>query len=141
MRVPDHALAIWQELLLDEPPPDAPPRDAKRALARELVARFHGHQAAEQAERHFDRLHVEHRPPEEVEECTFEAGNGVVHIPTVLGDLFGMSTSEARRMLAQGGVRLDGSPLGAEELDLPADRLDGALLQVGKRRFRRLRRG
>jgi tyrosyl-tRNA synthetase len=141
MRVPDHALAIWQELLLDEPPPDVPARDAKRALARELVVRFHGRHAAEQAERHFDRLHVEHQPPEEVEEGTFEAGNGVVHLPTVLADLFGMSTSEARRLLAQGGVRLDGAPLDAEQLDLSADRLDGALLQVGKRRFRRLRRG
>jgi tyrosyl-tRNA synthetase len=141
MRVPDHALAIWQELLLDEPPPDVPARDAKRALARELVVRFHGRHAAEQAERHFDRLHVEHQPPEEVEEGTFEAGNGVVHLPTVLADLFGMSTSEARRLLAQGGVRLDGAPLDAEQLDLSADRLEGALLQVGKRRFRRLRRG
>ena len=141
MRVPDHALPIWQELLLDEAPPDLLPRDAKRALARELVSRFHGPKAAEQAERHFDRLHVEHRPPEEVEEGTFDADDGVVHLPAVLSQLFGMSSSEARRLLAQGGVRLDGSPLGADELDLSADRLDGALLQVGKRRFRRLRRG
>jgi tyrosyl-tRNA synthetase len=141
MRVPDHALPVWQELLLDEPAPDLPPRDAKRALARELVARFHGPGAAELAERHFDRLHVEHRPPDEVEEGMFEVGNGVVHLPTVLAELFGLSTSEARRLLAQGGVRLDGAPLGAEEVDVAAERLDGALLQVGKRRFRRLRRG
>jgi len=50
-----------------------------------------------------------------------------------------MSRSEARRMLAQGGVRLDGEPLAAAELDLPPERLDGAVLQVGKRHFRRLR--
>ena len=54
-------------------------------------------------------------------------------------DGFGISRSEARRLLAQGGVRLDGEPLGADDLDVPADRLDGAVLQVGKRRFRRLR--
>jgi tyrosyl-tRNA synthetase len=54
--------------------------------------------------------------------------------------LFGLSRSEGRRLLEQGGVRLDGEPLGAEEQDLPAERLDGAVLQVGKRRFRRLRR-
>jgi len=54
--------------------------------------------------------------------------------------VFGLSTSEARRLVSQGGVRLDGHPLGAGDLEIAADRLDGALLQVGKRRFRRLRR-
>ena len=47
--------------------------------------------------------------------------------------------SDARRMLTQGGVKLDGEPLAGEDLDLPRERLDGAVLQVGKRHFRRLR--
>jgi tyrosyl-tRNA synthetase len=59
----------------------------------------------------------------------------------LIAEGFGMSRSEARRTLAQGGVRLDGEPLAAEDLDLPRERLDGAVLQVGKRHFRRLRVG
>jgi tyrosyl-tRNA synthetase len=142
LRVPDAALDTWYRLLLGTPPPaDEGPRDAKRALARALVARFHDPEAARAAEEHFDRLHIEHRPPEELEEATFQAPNGAVHLPALLGELFGMSTSEARRLLAQGGVRLDGTPLREDDHDLPAERLDGAVLQVGKRRFRRLRQG
>ena len=88
---------------------------------------------------HFDRLHVEHAPPDEIEELAISADNGRVHLPAVLRDAFGISASEGRRLLAQGGVKLDGEPLPAGELDVAAERLDGAVLQVGKRRFRRLR--
>jgi tyrosyl-tRNA synthetase len=113
------------------------PRDAKRALARALVERFHAG-AGETAEAHFERLFVDREAPDEVEEATFAAENGVVHLPALIADLFGGSRSDARRTLMQGGVKLDGQPVA--ELDVAADRLDGALLQVGKRRFRRLRR-
>jgi tyrosyl-tRNA synthetase len=141
LRLPDAALPTWYRLLTGaEPPADVPPRDAKRALARTLVGRFHDPDAAARAEAHFDRLFVEREAPEEVEEATFEAVDGQVHLPAVLEGAFGMSRSEGRRLLAQGGVRLDGEPLGAHDQDLPATRLDGALLQVGKRRFRRMRR-
>jgi tyrosyl-tRNA synthetase len=140
LRIPDDALPTWYELLLGiRAPADAGPRDAKRALARRLVARFHSEEAAEAAERQFDRVHVEHRPPEEVEEAVFRPENGSVHVPALIAEAFGGSRSEARRLLAQGGVRLDGEALGAEDQDVPAGRLDGALLQVGRRRFRRLR--
>ena len=143
LRVPDSALATWRQLLLDAPDrlAEVGPRDAKRALARELVSRFHGPEAADRAERAFDRLHVEHRPPEQVEEAVFRAADGAAHLPGVLAEVFDLSTSEARRLVAQGGVRLDGEALGEGDLEIAADRLDGALLQVGKRRFRRLRRG
>jgi len=57
-------------------------------------------------------------------------------LPALLADVFGMSTSEARRLIAQGGVKLDGDPVG--QLDLPRERLLGAVLQAGKRRFVRL---
>jgi tyrosyl-tRNA synthetase len=141
MRVPDSALDAYYRLLLGRPPPDgAGPRDAKRALARELVARFHDEAAADAAEQHFVRLHVDHLPPEEIEDAAFEAVNGSVHLPALMQTLFGLSRSEGRRLLEQGGVRIDGEPLSAEEQDLPAERLEGAVLQVGKRRFRRLRR-
>jgi tyrosyl-tRNA synthetase len=141
MSIPDSAMdEYWELVLRDAPPAGAEPRDAKRALARRIVARFHGGGAAEAAERHFDRVHVEHRPPEDVEEAAFAAANGSVHLPALIAEVFGGSRSEARRLLSQGGVRLDGEALGADDQDLPAERLDGAILQVGKRRFRRLRR-
>ena len=61
-----------------------------------------------------------------------------VHLPALLASAFGISTSEARRALAQGGVRLDGEPVGDGVLDLPAAAVDGKVLQLGKRRFARV---
>ena len=141
LSIPDDAMGTWYELLLHTSVPEGmPPRDAKRLLARKLVERFHTALEAEAAEVQFDRVHIAREIPEDVEEATFEASDGVAHVPAVLEAVFGMSRSEGRRMLAQGGVRLNGEPLSADEQDVPADRLDGAVLQVGKRRFARLRR-
>jgi tyrosyl-tRNA synthetase len=142
LRVPDAALETWYALLLGSgPPAGLGPRDAKHALARALVERFHGADAAEAAAEHFARVFVERGVPEDVEEALLPAANGSVHLPALIADAFGRSRSEARRLLAQGGVRLDGEALGAEDVDLPAERLDGRVLQVGRRGFRRLRRG
>jgi tyrosyl-tRNA synthetase len=139
MSIPDSALPTWWDLLLGEaPPPGVGPRDAKRELARRLVARFHGDEAAAGAEAHFDRVVVSREAPEDVPEAGFAASDGVVHVPAVLADAFGISRSEARRLIAQGGVRLDGEAL--EDVDVAAERLDGAVLQAGRRRFVRLRR-
>jgi tyrosyl-tRNA synthetase len=140
MRLPDDAMDQWFALLaIDPPAPGTPPRDAKRALARAIVERFSGADAARAAEEHFDRLFVRHQAPEEVAELPVSAGNGEVHMPALLAEGFGLSRSDARRMLAQGGVKLDGEPLGPDDLDVAPERLDGAVLQVGKRQFRRLR--
>jgi tyrosyl-tRNA synthetase len=73
------------------------------------------------------------------EELDPRAPDGTVHLPALISDAFGISRSEGRRLLAQDGVRLDGRPLGNGALDVPARELDGGVLQVGKRRFRRLR--
>jgi tyrosyl-tRNA synthetase len=140
LRLPDAALAQWYELLLGEPLPDeAQPRDAKRALARAIVSRFHDADAAAAAEQAFDRVHREHRPPEEMPEVALPAdGDGIVHLPALLADAFGVSRSEARRSLEQGGVKLDGAALAADPLDRKLDELRGGVLQLGKRRFARL---
>jgi tyrosyl-tRNA synthetase len=140
MRVPDGAMPTYYELLLDdvEDDPSRPAVERKRALARGLTARFHGEEAAEAAEARFDRVHVAHEVPEEIEGLRFEAGGGAVHLPALLREAFGISSSEARRMLAQGGIKLDGAALGADSLDLAAEDVDGAVLQLGKRRFRRV---
>jgi len=140
LRLPDEAMPTWSALLgFDPPPADMSARDAKRALARAIVSRFHGAQAAGAAEEHFDRLFIRHEAPEVVEELEVRPVDGSVHVPAVLAQGFGLSRSDARRRLAQGGVRLDGEPLGPDELDVAPERLDGAVLQVGKRQFRRLR--
>jgi tyrosyl-tRNA synthetase len=139
MRVPDAAMPLYYELLLGTPPdPRAEPVVQKRRLARDLTARFHDPEAAAGAEARFDRLHVQRRAPSDIEEATLPAEDPV-HLPALIADGFGVSRGQARRLIAQGGVRLDGTVLAADELDVPAARLDGALIQVGKRRFRRLR--
>ena len=141
MRVPDSAMPTYYELLLDGPPdPSMPPRDAKRAMARALTARFHGEEAARAAQERFDTLHVRRELPEEVEEFAFAGDDGTVHVPALLAAAFGISRSEGRRLLAQSGVRLDGRAIGEEQLEMPAEELDGAVIQLGKRRFKRLRR-
>jgi tyrosyl-tRNA synthetase len=137
MSVPDAVLGQWYDLLLGRQlPSDVSPRDAKRALARALVKRFHGSAAAAEAEGAFDRLFVARELPQDIEEAVVRA-NGAVHLPELIADLFGGSRSDARRTIAGGGVKLDGVPVSV--LDMPASELDGRVLQVGKRRFRRLR--
>jgi tyrosyl-tRNA synthetase len=142
MSVPDAAMETYYELLLGEAmDPGQPAVQQKRALARRIVERFHGEPAAAEAEAQFDRVHKEHRAPEEIEEVRLSRSDlvdGVIHMPALLSDHFGTSRSEARRLLAQGGVRLDGDPLTEDDLDVPVDRLEGAVLQVGKRKFRRI---
>jgi len=140
LSIPDDALEIWYELLLGiEVPPELGPRDAKRALARTLVARFHGDDAADAAEREFDRVHIERKAPEEMPTVTWPVDQPEVHLPALLERAFSISRSEARRTLAQGGVKLGGETVGDGSLDLPAVEVDGKILQLGKRRFARVR--
>jgi tyrosyl-tRNA synthetase len=137
LSLPDAALGRWYDLLLGTAPPEGvSARDAKHALAYALVERFHGPEAAAAAAAAFERVFVTGELPEEIEEAVVPA-NGAVHLPELIADLFGGSRSEARRTIDQGGVKLDGEPV--KVLDLPAAELDGRVLQVGKRRFRRLR--
>ena len=140
LSIPDGSLEQWYDLLLGEPVPAGEgPRDAKRALARALVTRFHGAAAAEEAEAAFDRVFVSRELPEEIEEATVSSDGGSVHLPELIAAVFGGSRSEARRHLASGAVKLDGEPVAGGVLDVAAAELDGRVLQVGKRRFRRLR--
>jgi tyrosyl-tRNA synthetase len=145
MSIPDAAMPEYYRLLLGSEPPAASPNEAKRELARRLVDRFHGAGAGEGAEAEFNRVFVDHAPPEEVPELElgpFLGENGEeVHLPRLIAAAFDLSSSEGRRLLAQGGVKLDGEPVPEGALDLPASGLDGRVLQVGKRRFRRLRAG
>ncbi len=142
LSLPDAALGGWYDLLIGEAPPaQVTARDAKRALARALVARFHDEAASAAAEERFDRVFVRHEAPDDLDEVHIDADGPTVHLPAVLAQAFGVSRSEARRQIGHGGVRIDGEPLGAGEVDVPRGRLDGRVLQLGKRRFARMRIG
>jgi tyrosyl-tRNA synthetase len=144
MSIPDEAMEEYYVLLLGErPEPDRHPGEAKRELARRLTDRFHGEGAGEAAEARFDRIHVRGEIPEDMPDADLRefvgpGADGTVHVPALIGGVFDLSTSEARRLLQQGGVKLDGETVGAEPLDRPIDELNGRVLQVGKRRFVRL---
>lgn len=116
------------------------PRDAKMRLAREIVAFYHGAEAAQLAEEEFRRVFQQRELPSEVPEIKVareEFDGGRIWLPRllVLAGLVG-STSEARRLIQQGGVRLNNQRI--DDPDLEVDLGEGVLLQVGKRRFARV---
>jgi len=143
MSIPDEAMAEYFRLLLGTEQPDTPPNQAKRELGRRIVDRFHGEGAGAEAEEHFNRVHVQHAVPDDIPEVDPGAyssdGNGTVHLPLLIAGAFDLSSSEGRRLIQQGAVKLDGEAVAAEPLDLDLGSLDGRVLQVGKRRFCRLR--
>jgi tyrosyl-tRNA synthetase len=143
MSIPDEAMDDYYRLLLGGQRPDGSPNAAKRALARGLVDRFHGEGAGAAAEERFNRVFVERGTPEEMPEVELGDylgdGDGTVHLPRLIAGAFGLSSSEGRRLIQQGGVKLDGDPVPGDALDLEASGLEGRVLQVGKRRFARLR--
>jgi tyrosyl-tRNA synthetase len=145
MSIPDEAMASYYRLLLGDERPAGPPNEAKRELARRIVDRYHGEGAGRAAEAQFNRVFVDRSAPEEIEELDLAPfladGDTRVHLPKVLASAFEISSSEGRRLIGQGGVRIDGEPVADSALDLDAAGLDGKVLQAGKRRFRRLRVG
>jgi len=137
MRISDDQLAQWYQLVMEQPAPAGDPLEAKLELARFIVRRSHGEEAARAAEAHFTRVVREGQAPEDVPEVELPDGDPV-HLPAVLAEHLGIaSTSEARRLIAQGAVKVNGEPV--TELDVPRAALDGALVQAGKRRFARFR--
>lgn len=140
LSIPDEAMASWYRLLLGaEPSPTLSPRDAKRALARALVSKYYDAGAAATAEADFDRIHVRRELPTDIASVAMSPGaEGLVHLPGLLASAFAVTTSEARRNLSQGGVRIDGTAVPASSIDMPAADLRGRVLQMGKRRFVRI---
>ena len=112
------------------------PLEAKLALARFVVGRAHGEEAARAAEEHFTRVVREGQAPADVPEVPLPRTDPV-HLPRLLVEGLGIgSASEARRLIAQGAVKVDGETV--SELDVAREELVGRLLQAGKRRFARL---
>jgi tyrosyl-tRNA synthetase len=113
------------------------PRDIKVLLAQEMVARFHGRQAADRAVTEFEARFRQGALPEDMPEVAVEALNGGVGIAQLLkqAGLVG-STSEALRMITQGAVKLDGERVSDKALQLSSGA--NVVAQVGKRKFARV---
>ena len=143
MRISDEALPEYYRLVMEADdwreataPGAGDPMGVKLRLARFIVERSHGEEAAARAEAHFTRVVREGRAPDDVPEVRLPEGESV-HLPALLVEALGIaSSSEARRLIAQGGVKLDGQVLSGLD-QLRAD-LVGKVLQAGKRRFARL---
>jgi tyrosyl-tRNA synthetase len=135
MSIPDAALPQWWELVAGGGSHPDDPMEWKLELARRIVDRWHGEEGARAAEEHFTRVVRRHEAPTEMPETQLP-DDDPVHLPALLASAFGVTTSEARRLLAQGGIRLNGEVV--HELDVPRPRLVGSVLQTGKRRFARL---
>jgi tyrosyl-tRNA synthetase len=140
MSIPDDVMGEYYRLLLgEELDRRRHPGEAKRELARRLTDRFHGKGAGRAAEERFDQVHVRREVPEDVKSVQVEPGpDGTVHLPALMASAFGISSSEARRLIGQGGVKLDGEVLDSGALDVDARELGGKVLQVGRRRFVRM---
>lgn len=147
MSIPDAVMGEWFRLAADIEPDEAAridselaagalhPNEAKRRLAREIVSLYWGADAGNEAEAAFDRVFKRGEAPEDMPEHEVP-GDDPVHLPSMIRGIFEMSGSEARRMITQGAVKLDGIAVDVEELN--REQLIGKVLRVGKRRFARL---
>src|SRR5919201_87961 len=133
MRIPDELLPQWYRLVMEREPPEGDPMEAKLELARFIVHRAHGDDGVRQAEEHFTRVVREGRPPEEAEIPEVSVDGASVYLPELLKEQFGESNSHWRRVIDQGGVKIDGEAV--RDVELPAERLRGRLIQAGKRQF------
>lgn len=119
------------------------PNQSKRRLAREIIKIYHDEQAAADAEEQFDRVFKAHGVPEDIEVFDIaledDPEKGGVYLPKLLADLkLVASGGEGRRMIGQGGVKVNGEVVATGAYHMPASELTGATLQVGKRKWARL---
>jgi tyrosyl-tRNA synthetase len=157
MRIPDHLITKYLLLAADLDPSEVgrieagmadgslKPVEEKRRMARAVVDLYHGPGAGDEAERRFERVHRERDMPEQIEEAeippdALKGKDGLIWLPQLLVVLgLAPSNSAARRLIEQGGVRLDGEPVTDPKMEHPARDLRGKVLQVSRRRFVRLR--
>ena len=135
MRIPDSLLPQWYRLVMEREDVPEDPFQAKLELARFIVRRAWGEEAVAPAEEHFTRVVREGQAPEDVPEV--EYSEPVVHLPALLAETFGQSTSHWRRVIDQGGVRVDGRVLSS--YDVETESVAGDVIQAGKRQFLRIR--
>jgi tyrosyl-tRNA synthetase len=155
MSIPDELIGQWLRLCTAVEPTEVDavergladgsmhPAEQKRRLAREIVARYHGEEAARAAGERFDRVHREHEIPGDVAEVEIPPDalrDGKVWLPRLMTAAgLASSNADARRLIEQGGVRLDGKSVTDPDAEFAQAELSGRVLQVGRRRFVRLR--
>lgn len=141
MSIPDALMPKYYTLLTDLEMPMGHPREAKAALAAEIVRQYHGAEAAQAASQGFDRVFAKKEVPDEMPEVRLLTDaflDGKVWIVKLVGlSRLVASNSEARRQVAQGAVSLDGEVINDPEAKIAVR--DGSVLKVGKRRFARIR--
>ncbi len=150
MSISDELMFRWYELLTEEGPEGAArlkksvaenrahPRALKVQLAAQLVERFHGADAAREAAEQFEQVFARKELPDQIDERTVPAAVDAAWLPALLKEVgLAASTSEGRRLIEQGGVKVDGARVESVDAQLP--RQGSCLIQVGKRRFLRLR--
>ena len=136
MRIPDSLLPQWYRLVMEREDVPGDPFQAKLELARFIVRRAWGEDAVGPAEEHFTRVVREGQAPEEgVPEV--EHSEPIVHLPALLSQAFGQSTSHWRRVIDQGGVKANGRVLTSYDVDTAS--IAGEVIQAGKRQFLRIR--
>jgi tyrosyl-tRNA synthetase len=138
MSIPDHPMPDYYSLLLDRPMPDAEPVAQKRELARTLVSTFYGDQAAAEAEKTFDAV-VRREVPEDAPEVVLPEGDEIWIIDLITLAGFAATNGEARRFIRGSAVRIDGEVVRDEKVKMRTGDLEGRVLQVGKRRYARLK--
>jgi len=138
MSIPDAAMGDYFSLVLGRPVPEGEPVEQKRDLARSLVRMFYAEEAVAGAEKTFDAV-VRREVPDDAPEVEVEGDEDhwIVDLITRAG--FAKTNGEARRFVRGDAVRLDGEVVRDEKLTVPAAELDAAVLQVGKRRYARLK--
>ena len=143
MSISDELMWRYIDLLSFAPPAEIKawksehPRDVKVRFAKEIVSRFHSAAAAERAAMDFASRFREGEMPEHMPEVTLKAPEGGILIAQLLKQAnLTPSTSEAQRMIEQGGVKLDGERVSDKALKIPAGRT--VVAQVGKRKFGRI---
>lgn len=141
LSIPDDLIRNYFVFLTDIDPngiDDLPPRDAKRMLARVLATMYHSEEDATAAEEEFDRIHIRHERPSDVPQVTLDRAlvnedGGVWIIDLLQGSGLVESRSRAKRLIQQGGVKINDEKASSAELDIPFD--PPMMLQVGKRAF------
>lgn len=154
MSVPDELIGKYLRLCTDVAPGEVDaieagiadgslhPAEQKRRMAREIVELYHGSGTGNRSEDAFNLVHRDREIPEDVEEAAIPAEairDGMVWLPKLLSSLgLAGSNAEARRLIEQGGVRLDGEPVTDPQAEVPTEGIRGKILQIGRRRFVRL---
>lgn len=147
LSIPDDLIYTWLELLTDIPNEELPdfaekirndPRNSKHDLAFTLVSMYHGRKAAEDARGHFEKTVVKKEVPDDIPEFRFDAGESdkLVNIIKKIG--FAPSNSEAKRLIQQGGVTLDGETVSDIHAEIQFNGNSELILKVGKRKFGKL---